>query len=104
MTKKKKKKIWAIRKQRMIRVPLFQLQNLVWLTEKEKEQEIEPTQAPTATPTPVEFDRASLSVQVLNGSGVSGEAGRMETYLSDLGYENTEIGNADNSDYQDITI
>ena len=72
--------------------------------QKEKEQEIEPTQAPTATPTPVEFDRAQLSVQVLNGSGVSGAAGEMETFLEDVGYENIEIGNADNSDYQDITI
>lgn len=72
--------------------------------QKEKEQEIAPTLTPTATPTPIEFDRAQLSVQVLNGSGVSGAAGKMETFLEDVGYENIEIGNADNSDYQNITI
>lgn len=69
-----------------------------------EEPKVTPTESPSPTPTPAEFDRAELSVQVLNGSGVSGAAGSMETYLTDLGYENIEVGNADNSDYQDITI
>jgi len=72
--------------------------------EKENEQEVAPTEGPTATPVPVDFDRAKFSMQVLNGSGVSGAAGSMETFLEDLGYENIAIGNADNSDYQNITI
>jgi len=72
--------------------------------EKENEQEVAPTEVPTATPVPVDFDKAKFSIQVLNGSGVSGAAGSMETFLEELGYENIEIGNADNSDYQNITI
>jgi hypothetical protein len=72
--------------------------------QKENEQEVVPTEVPTATPVPVDFDRAKFSIQVLNGSGVSGAAGSIETFLEGLGYENIEIGNADNSDYQSITI
>lgn len=74
--------------------------------QKEKEQEVAPTEAPTEAPTPVpvELDRAQFSVQVLNGSGVSGAAGSMETILEELGYEDIEVGNADNSDYQNVTI
>lgn len=66
--------------------------------------EITPTQSPSPTPTPVEFDRAELSIQILNGSGESGVAASMETFMEDLGYENLEIGNADNSDYENVTI
>ncbi len=72
--------------------------------QEQPEPEVVPTEAPTATPVPVEFDRAALSVQILNGSGISGEAGRAEEVLADLGYENIEIGNADGSDYLNITI
>lgn len=72
--------------------------------QKDSEQEVAPTEAPTPTPVAAEFDRAELSVQVLNGSGVSGAAGVMETFLADAGYENIEIGNADGSDFENITI
>ena len=71
---------------------------------KEEEVVTVPTEAPTPTPTPVEFDRADITVEVLNGSGVGGAAGIMESFLEDLGYENIEVGNADNSDYENITI
>lgn len=66
--------------------------------------EVTPTQAPSPTPTPVEFDRAALSVQILNGSGQSGVAATMQTFMEDLGYEGLEIGNADNDDYENVTI
>ncbi len=71
---------------------------------KDNDGEVVPTQSPTSTPMPVEFNRAELSVQVLNGSGVSGAAGAFESFLEGLGYKNIEIGNADNSDYEDVTI
>lgn len=71
---------------------------------KDNDGEVVPTQSPTSTPTPVEFNRAELSVQVLNGSGVSGLAGAFESFLEGLGYKNIEIGNADNSDYENVTI
>ncbi len=66
--------------------------------------EITPTEAPSPTVTPVELDRAEISIQVLNGSGVSGAAGDMQAFLEDVGYENVEAGNADDSDYLNITI
>lgn len=65
---------------------------------------VSPTQAPTATPTPVEFNRSELSVNVLNGSGVGGAAGKMQTLLEDLGYEDIEVGNAETSDYINVTL
>lgn len=69
-----------------------------------EELQVTPTEEPSPTPTPEEFDRAELSVQVLNGSGISGEAGVMQTYLEDLGYEDIEVGNADSSDFVGVTI
>jgi len=71
---------------------------------KEEEVVTSPTETPTPSPTPVEFDRADITVEVLNGSGVGGAAGAMESFLEELGYENIEVGNADNSDYENITI
>lgn len=71
---------------------------------KEEKSEVIPTETPTPTEEPVAFEREDLSVQVLNGSGVSGAAGEMQTYLEDLKYENIEVGNADSSDYINVSI
>lgn len=71
---------------------------------KEEKSEVVPTEAPTPTQEPAEFEKGELSVQILNGSGVSGAAGKMQTYLEDLEYENIEVGNADSSDYENVTI
>jgi hypothetical protein len=92
----------------------------------------EPTEAPTAAPTTAEdpeesltpspsvtgkesedsdsvdtatgLDRADLSIVILNGSGVSGAAGRLSDKLSDLGHDIASTGNADNNDYAETTI
>ncbi len=40
-----------------------------------------------------------IRVQVLNGSGESGIAGKVATYLRDGGFQVTEVRNADRSDY-----
>jgi hypothetical protein len=92
-----------------------------------------PTQAPTEAPTPTaevsgsptpetsptggttpsvtpkttgaaDAAKADLSIQVLNGSGVSGAAGKMSSTLQGLGYAVSSTGNADSFDYEDITI
>ncbi len=55
--------------------------------------QISPT--PTATPAAVEIKRADLKVQVLNGSGVAGAAGKAKTFLEGLGYADVKTGNAD---------
>jgi len=48
-----------------------------------------------ATPEPT-VDKAKVSIEVLNGTGVSGEAGFLQTKLKALGYSDIEAGNADN--------
>lgn len=50
------------------------------------------------------LDRADLTVSILNGSGVAGVASKMSTTLKDLGYAIGSTGNADNFDYQNVTI
>ena len=53
------------------------------------------TPAPSASPAAVEIKRADLKVQVLNGSGVVGAAGKAKTFLEGLGYTDVKTGNAD---------
>lgn len=73
-----------------------------------------PTPTPTITPTPkpttnpvdkeTGLDRSKLSIEVLNGSGVAGTAGKARDLLKDLGYNVTSVGNADNFDYEKTVI
>lgn len=61
----------------------------------------------TPTPTPnvdEELDKTSLSIQVLNGSGVSGAAGELASVLEDAGYTDVTTGNADEFDHEGISI
>ena len=77
--------------------------------------DLSPTDEPktTVTPTvkavnPVDqstgLDRSLLSVEVQNGSGETGAAGKGSTILKDFGYKVISTGNADNFDYQGVTI
>lgn len=59
-----------------------------------------PVSSPTPTPTKVEIDKSQYSIKILNGSGITGEAGRARTYLEDEGYKVSTVGNADRFDYQ----
>lgn len=68
------------------------------------------TKTPTPKPTvnPIDkatgLDRSQLSVQVLNGSGVSGAAKKAGDFLESLGYNVVQVGNADSSDFAQTTI
>ncbi len=75
----------------------------------------QPTKAPTPTKAeekkatnPIDsatgLDRSAVTIDILNGSGVSGAASKMSSLLKDLGYGIGSTGNADNFDYQNITI
>jgi hypothetical protein len=73
----------------------------------------EPAEKITITPTakavnPVDaatgFDRSKLSVEVQNGSGETGVAGKGADVLKSFGYKIAATGNADNYDYQSVTI
>ncbi|MDO8341075.1 MAG: LytR C-terminal domain-containing protein [Candidatus Woesebacteria bacterium] len=67
------------------------------------------SEAPIAEPSPTSsssetLKRDTLKIQVLNGSGVSGAAGKAKTYLEGLGYKNVDTGNAGTSDFPETEI
>lgn len=62
------------------------------------------TSTPTLTPTPVEIDREEISIEVLNGTGIAGEASFLQTELEDLGYEQIEVGNASSQDNETTIV
>jgi hypothetical protein len=51
------------------------------------------TLSPTATPTPTAIDLSGYSIQILNGSGVTGEAAKVKTVLQGIGFVNVDTGN-----------
>lgn len=68
---------------------------------------------PTATPTvksinPVDqltgLDRSALSIEVQNGSGVKGAAAKAADILTGFGYKIASKGNANNENYENVTI
>ena len=68
-----------------------------------------PTIAPTTkSVNPVDaltgLDRSTLSVEVQNGSGVTGAASKGSDILKSFGYKVSGIGNADNENYENVTI
>jgi hypothetical protein len=76
---------------------------------KLSQQEIIPTPTPIATqeqpPTPApEVDVSIYEIEVLNGSGIAGEAARAEQLLEEEKFTVTSIGNADTADYQKTII
>ena len=79
----------------------------------------EPTQEPTKEPTPEASGSATptkkptsgvvssakdLTIEVLNGSGKEGAASGVKDYLDGKGYKNLTTGNADNFNYEGITV
>ena len=90
----------------------------------EPTEEPEPTSSESATTTPTVktsatttpkpagasidkttgLDRSKLTIEVQNGSGTAGAAGKMQTALEDLGYVVSKTGNADNYDYAKTVI
>ncbi len=65
-----------------------------------------PTSAPTPIPSPTAkpVDLQSVSIDILNGSGVSGEAGKVKTSLTTDKFNVTSTGNADNNNYTKTVI
>ena len=58
---------------------------------------------PTATPTPV-VAKTTLKIQVLNGSGIAGEANKMKALLEEKGYTVEGTGNAKSYEYEQTEI
>lgn len=59
------------------------------------------TPEPTATATPEPVDKSEIKIEVLNGTGVPGEASFLQGELEELGYEDITAGNADEQDATD---
>lgn len=60
---------------------------------------------PTTIPTPtITADLSKYEIKILNGSEVSGEAGRQQANLEKEGFKIESIGNADKSDYTKTII
>ena len=60
------------------------------------------TPEPTDSPDPA--DRTDISIEVLNGTGIAGEASFLQGKLRTLGYEDVETGNADDQDNETTTV
>jgi hypothetical protein len=65
-----------------------------------------PTATPsvTPTPTPLTVDKTSFEIQVLNGGGAAGAAGKMKSFLEDKGYSVLGTGNTDEYTYTTTEI
>lgn len=61
------------------------------------------SEAPSATPT-VSSAKKDISIQVLNGSGVTGAAGKIADVLRAKGYTEIATGNADKYTYTGVII
>ncbi|MBI5448893.1 LytR C-terminal domain-containing protein [Candidatus Gottesmanbacteria bacterium] len=64
-----------------------------------------PTDMPIPTPTPAsEVSRSDIRIQVLNGGGIPGAAGKMKKLLEDKGYTVIDVGNTDKYTYTKTVI
>jgi len=68
---------------------------------------VETSPTPEAAPSPMpdtEVKLSDYSVQILNGSGLAGEAGFVEKILATEGFDKIDTGNADSYDYTDTQV
>lgn len=64
-----------------------------------KNKTIQPVAIPSISPspTPLPIDKSTIKIQILNGSGISGQARVTSNALTPLGYSDITTGNADES-------
>lgn len=63
-----------------------------------------PTAAATPTPTPSSAVRSDITVQVLNGGGTPGSAGKAKAFLEKIGYTVANTGNTEEYTYKKTEI
>jgi len=73
-------------------------------SETPDEQTSQDSQQPTPTEVEELPDLTQLKVQILNGSGIPGEAGKVEDLLVEAGFEDIATGNAESYDYKDTEV
>ena len=65
-----------------------------------------PSPTPSASPSasPKAVDKSAIKVEVLNGTGIPGEAGFLQTELKKLGFTDITAGNADQQDQTETIV
>lgn len=64
----------------------------------------ESSPTPTSTPKVEEIDYSTLKVNILNGSGIAGEAGKAKALLDEFEFSSVETGNASSYNFTDTII
>mgnify|MGYP001576754653 FL=1 len=62
------------------------------------------TSTPAPTPTLSPADRKDISIEIQNGTGISGEAAYLQGVLKNLGYSDIKVGNAESQDATKTTV
>lgn len=90
---------------------IYYYQTKVALKPSKPQPVVKPIVQPTNTPTPTaaeetreQINPAEYSVNVLNGSGIPGEAGTVKDLLSIQGFEDIKTGNAKTYDYESTEV
>ena len=63
-----------------------------------------PTSTPTITTTPSPADKSDVSIEIQNGTGITGEAAYLQGILKSLGYSDIKVGNADAENHETTTV
>ena len=63
-----------------------------------------PVTTPTPTPELPQLVRSEISFEVLNGSGITGQAKKIADAIEELGYKVVKTGNADKQSYEESQI
>lgn len=69
-----------------------------------EEESSDESVTPTEEPTPAEVDLDTFTIEILNGSGIVGEAGRAQELLETNEFKIDSTGNAENYDFEDTVI
>lgn len=88
-----------------ILIGIFVYRQGIFKGEKVNVASLSPTPTIAITPEPAKtIDLTQYEIEILNGSGVDGEAGRQRVNLEAEGFTVSSVGNAGNSDYTDTII
>jgi hypothetical protein len=67
-------------------------------------EETSTVSTPSPAATPKASDKKNVSISILNGTGISGEAAYLQTQLEALGYSDIKAGNASSQDATTTTV
>ncbi len=83
---------------------IFKDRELVLSPEELTPTPIEERATPTSTPMPKPVNKDEIKIEVLNGTGIGGQAAFLQGELEGLGYSDIEVGNADTQDNSETEV